>query len=99
VIEVLTILAVARVTRLITTDVVFDAPRNAVLRFLVRRGGEDSKLAYLLACTWCSSVYVGAAGAITYGVWGETMPYMVVVLALSASYVSGWLASVTDRGE
>lgn len=99
-IVVLTILAVARVTRLITTDVLFEAPRNAVARWLMghwERIGD--KAAYLVVCDWCASVYVGAAAAGAYAAWGETMPYMVICLALAASYATGFLASVQNGGD
>lgn len=98
---VLTVLAVARVTRFITTDVLIETPRNAVLRWLVRdeRTTFAHKLAYLISCDWCSSIYVGAGAACAYAVWGETMPFMAVTLALAASYVTGFLATITERGE
>jgi hypothetical protein len=99
---ILTLLAVARATRLITTDTVFDTPRRWVLTKLVKPGRARAlrdKLAYLIVCDWCASVYVGAAAAGAYAAWGETMPFMVVILALAASYAAGFLASVTDRGE
>jgi hypothetical protein len=102
----LTLLAVARMTRVITTDTLFEAPRNAVVTWLLigkeelpRSTGFRSKLAYLIVCDWCASMYVGAAGAGAYAAWGETMPFMVVILALSGSYAAGFLASVTERGE
>lgn len=99
---VLMILAVARVTRLITTDVLFDEPRNWVVRKLISPGRARvlrDKLAYLIMCDWCSSMYVGAAGAGAWYAWGETLPFMAVCAALAASYVTGFLASVTERGE
>lgn len=96
---VLMTLAVARVTRLITTDVLFDAPRGALARAVLRSNPEGSvrtALAYLLTCTWCASVYVGAAGAGAWYAWGETMPFMVITAALAASYVTGFLASIQE---
>lgn len=105
-IVILTVLAVARVTRLITTDVLTRAPREWTLRaLLVRKDGtarEDgfrAGLGYLIVCDWCVSVYVGAAAAGAYAAWGETMPFMGVTLALAASYATGFLATITDRGE
>lgn len=97
---VLTILAVARVTRLITTDVLFETPRNAAIMWLVRDPGRPvrDRAAYLIVCDWCASVYVGAAAAGAWYAWGETIGYMAVVLALAASYVTGFLASVTNGG-
>jgi len=99
---ILTLLAVARTTRLITTDNLFDTPRTWVLQRLINPGrlrALRDKLAYLIVCDWCASVYVGAAAAGAYAAWGETMPFMVVILALSGSYAAGFLASVTERGE
>ena len=103
---VLVLLAVARVTRLITTDALFETPRSAVVTWLVmggeqvpRTSGLRSKMAYLIVCDWCTSMYVAAAAAGAWWAWGETMPFMVVCVALSASYVTGFLASVTERGE
>jgi hypothetical protein len=95
---ILTLLAVARVTRLVTTDVITEPVRNAVVRRLLGRDPEH-KLAYLLVCDWCASVYTGAAAAGAWCAWGETMPFKGVVLALSASYVTGWLASARQAGD
>ena len=99
---ILTLLATARATRLITTDVLFEGIRNKAVQRLVSPGRARvlrDKTAYLILCDWCASVYTGTAAACTYAMWHATMPFMVVVLALSASYVTGFLASVTERGE
>lgn len=99
----LTLLAVARVTRFITSDMLFETPRGWAVRRLIEHKGQSSSLrgtlAYLIVCDWCASVYVGAAAAGAWCVWGETMPFMMVALALAASYVTGFLSSLTDRGE
>ena len=99
---VLTVLAIARVTRLITTDMIFEGSRNWLLTRIIPVGKEESewrsKLAYLVLCPWCMSIYVGAVAACAYAVWGETMPYMTVVLALAASHVTGFLASKEGEG-
>ena len=99
---VLTILAVARVTRFITTDALFDGPRGWAVQKLINPGrarAARDKIAYLIVCDWCSSVYVGAGAAGAYWTWGETMPYMVICLALAASYATGLLASLTNGGD
>ena len=44
-------LATARLTRLVTTDRITEAPRNWIIRRLPR----ESLLSYLLVCDWCSS--------------------------------------------
>lgn len=92
-------LAVARVTRLITTDVLFEEPRNRLIRRILRADPEGvlrNKVAYLVICDWCASVYVGAAGAGAWYAWHGTMPFMVTTAALAASYVTGFLASLTE---
>ena len=97
---VLMMLAVARVTRLITTDVLFEEPRGWLVRRILKGNPEGplrTALAYLMTCNWCASVYVGAAGAGAWYAWGETMPFMVITAALAASYVTGFLASLTEE--
>lgn len=96
---VLMTLAVARVTRLITTDVLFEQPRGWLVRAVLRGNPEGpvrTVVAYLMTCTWCASVYVGAAGAGAWYAWGETVSFMVITAALAASYVTGFLASLTE---
>lgn len=85
-------LATARITRLITTDVITEPLRIAVIRKL----NAEGKLAYLLVCDWCASVYVGAAMAGSWWVWGDTKLWVASTLALSASYAAGFLNSKAD---
>ena len=82
-------LATARITRLITTDRITQAPRNWVLRRL----NAESLWAYLMVCDWCTSVYVGAgvaAAGAALGWWSWTL---AVPAALAFSYSAGYLAS------
>ena len=51
---VIVALAATRITRLATTDTIFDAPRL----WLMRKG---EWLEELLSCPWCTSVWVGLA--------------------------------------
>jgi hypothetical protein len=82
-------LATARVTRLITQDRIFDAPRNAVLRALP----DGHFLAYLVTCDWCVSIYTGTLTAVG-GAYAGWWPWAAVpAVALAFSYVTGWLAS------
>ena len=85
----LTALATARITRLITTDRITEAPRNA----LIRRLDPEGLMAYLVVCDWCASVYVGAAVAGAWWAWGDTMAFTAATAALAYSYVAGFLAS------
>jgi len=83
------VLATARITRLVTTDRITQAPRSWALKRL----SSEGLAAYLIVCDWCVSVYAGAGvvGVIILG--GQ--PGFWVLAALAFSYVAGWLA----RGE
>lgn len=82
-------LVTARITRLITSDRITEAPRNALLRRLDAEG----LWAYLLVCDWCVSVYVGL-GVAAAGAWAGAWSWpWVPPVALAFSYVAGWLAS------
>jgi len=89
--------AVVRVVGLITRDDLLKEPREALeLRIL----GEPPsplwrrKLAYLLTCPWCVSMYVGAAGALVWYHLGDNPWTLVPAVALAMSQVTGMLADV-----
>ena len=86
---VLGALATARITRLVTTDRITEAPRNAILRRL----DADSLTAYLIVCDWCSSVYVGAGVAAAGAALGWWSWPVAIPAALAFSYIAGYLAS------
>lgn len=104
----LILLVTARLTRLVTTDVILSPPRDWVTRWLLvrkdvkleypstRTFGFRYQLSYLLHCSWCASMYVGGAVAGAWWAWGDTMWLMMVYAALSASYATGFLASKTE---
>jgi hypothetical protein len=93
----LIVLATARLTRLVTTDVLTQGPRDRLVFWLADRGPVRDKLAYLIVCDWCASMYVGAAVAGAWWAWGDTMWLMMVYAALAASYATGFLASKTGE--
>lgn len=80
-------LATARISRLITTDRITQAPRL----WMLTRVDADGLWGYLIHCTWCVSVYAGA-GVAALLAWGPTWSVWVLG-ALSFSYTAGWLAS------
>ena len=86
-------LATARLTRLITTDRITQAPRSWLLRRIIRRYGEESLLAYLIVCDWCVSVYVATGVTGAWITMGETLYFQAPAAALTLSYVAGFLAS------
>jgi hypothetical protein len=82
-------LATARITRLVTTDRITEAPRNRLLLRLK----DDGLASYLITCDWCASVYIGAAVA-GAGVWAQWWTWtMAIPAALAFSHVAGYLAS------
>ncbi len=85
-------LATARITRLITTDTVTASVRAAV----VQRLGAESKLAYLVHCDWCVSIYVGTATATAWQATGGSAWFQIPALALAASHLTGFMASRTE---
>lgn len=82
-------LATARLTRLITTDRITQAPRKRILGRL----DSEGLLAYLIVCDWCASVYAGAGVAAL--LWSGWDWVAWPLYALAFSYVAGWLS----RGE
>lgn len=85
----LAVIATARITRLITTDRITQAPR----RWLVQRLPEHSLAAYLIVCDWCASVYVGAGVGVAGWMLADWPGFTAVMVALTGSYAAGWLAS------
>lgn len=85
-------LAVARVTRLITTDYLTDPPRS----WLVRRLGQNSKLAYLLVCQWCMSMWVASVAALLLWAVGPVPGLVWPMTALAMSQAAGMLSRGDD---
>lgn len=86
-------LATARLTRIVTRDRITEAPRNRLVRWAVRRGGEESLLAYFVFCDWCVSLYAAAGVAGAWWAWHESAWLTWVLSALAFSYAAGYLAS------
>lgn len=100
-------LAVARVTRLVTSDKLTEGFRYALLvRLWTRVTGDRHAsvmamsdpaavpplLVYLVTCPWCVSIYVAAVGAPVAYYWGRLPWLFVPALALAFSYITGLLA-------
>ena len=82
---VLAVLATARATHFVTEDYLFDGPRA----FIQRHSGP--KIAYLVQCPWCLSIWLGLGIAAT-AYWGRSHWWVQVpLLGLAASYVTGML--------
>jgi hypothetical protein len=83
-------LAVVRLTGLVVEDDITEPIREWVLD----RVPEDGKLAYLLTCPWCVSIYLGTAAALLAW-WHSSNPaVMLPAMALAFSQVAGMTASI-----
>ena len=82
-------LTVARLTRLVTTDRITEAPRNA----LIRRLDPDGLTAYLLVCSWCSSLYVSAGVVGAWYLWADQIWFTATTAVFAFSHIAGFLAS------
>jgi uncharacterized membrane protein len=88
---VLAIGSVARITRMITTDRIFERARD----WLLDRINPHGMITYMLSCPWCISIYVGSVGAVVMYRYGGEPCVTVPAIALTASYITGWLESLT----
>lgn len=87
--------AVARLTRLVTTDQITLSFR----RWVLNKWGDDSKLGYLVHCSWCTSLWIAFPAAIA---WAFTMLplqhwWLALPAALAMSYVAGLLSQIEER--
>ncbi len=91
-------LAVARVTRIITTDKIGLPFR----RWVVNRNGAEGWWTYLVHCPYCTSVWVAVPGA-AYWMAMVALPswtwlwYPPAVLAMA--YLVAPILQIMDRGE
>jgi hypothetical protein len=85
-------LAVFRLTRLLTRDVILDEVRE---RIWGRFPPEYSKIGYLFTCEWCMSIWIGSLLYLSSILMPTTTSVITTILALSA--VAGLLAAYEDR--
>lgn len=94
---VLIILALSRLTRIITTDKISEPLRNT----LARRLRPGSQITYLFFCAWCMSIWLAAAAwtllytttALGDAIANTGLPWWVTIptLTLLTSYTTGVL--------
>lgn len=87
-------LAVARGTRLVTTDNITENIRSKIIGGLDDRERTlGERIATLIVCDWCVSIYLGLAAA-PLVIWHYANPWAAwPALALALSQVAGMLAS------
>jgi hypothetical protein len=82
-------LAVFRITRLITTDVIADKLRDKIWeKYPMHKNG----LGYVITCDWCTSIWVASPTVLMYKITAEPTIAVCSVFALSA--VAGLLSRV-----
>ena len=89
---VLLIGATIRLTRLLTTDALLEPARSRIEPRL------PAKMAYLIRCDWCMSVWVGFA-VFLLGWHAPDSAVWVVSGALTASLLTGWSTLVASAIE
>lgn len=90
----LLMLAVARVTRVITTDKIGEPIRQTA----VDRLGADSMITYFVHCRACTSIWIAAALA-PFTTWLAGLTWWILVLLIpAASYVTV-LAAELETGD
>lgn len=90
---ILTILAVWRMTRLVTVDYLTDPFRH----WVARRSGPEGKLTYLVECPWCFSVWLAPPIVFAAVWWPDNRAVWIAMLAGAASAMSGLLSGFEDR--
>ena len=95
------VLAAMRATGLITADQLTAALRARVIEWLwltpdsaADPTGWRKYGTYLLTCSWCVSIYVGAVAAVVWYTVGNNPVLFVIALALAFSQVTGMLSDV-----
>lgn len=85
----LTLIAVYRASRLITSDFITEPIRV----WIENRYGTDSKRAYLVTCNWCLSVYVAPLVVVPVVLWPSNRAVVAIVFSLAASAFAGLIAT------
>jgi hypothetical protein len=88
---VITALAVFRLTRLLTTDIIFEGLREKIWN----KYPPSTKFGYLFTCNWCMSIWM-AALLVALTLLLPTVAY-VVSLILSISALVGLVATKLDN--
>jgi len=73
-------LASFRLTRLITTDVIFEKLRERVWR---RFSPAENGIGYLITCDWCTSIYTSSLLVLLYKIANEPTITVASILAIS----------------
>jgi hypothetical protein len=75
-------LAVFRLTRLITTDLILSPVRGLIWRKFPPSGNG---IGYLITCDWCTSIWVASPVFALYKIWPTPTMFVCGILAVSAA--------------
>ncbi|MGH3475426.1 MAG: hypothetical protein ACRDQD_01160 [Nocardioidaceae bacterium] len=85
------VLTTARLTRLFTAD--------RIMQWIRDKAEAAPRAGYLVTCDWCLSMWLAFPVAVSAWYWGSEPTWLVCAGALSASYVTGYLAALEpDKG-
>ena len=83
-------LATFRITRLVTTDVVFNKLRERVWK---KYPPENGGLGYLITCDWCTSIWVASPLVVSYTIADRSTVLVAAIFA--ASGIAGLINRVS----
>lgn len=83
----------ARVSRFLNADVLAQPLRD----WVDNRFGDQSKIAYLIACPWCASPYVAAVAVTWAYLAGDSPAFVLVANIATISYLVGLTSINLDR--
>jgi hypothetical protein len=86
------LLAFARLILIVTSDVITERPRDAIVTALKER--KHNLLAYMLLCPWCVSIWLAIPAAPIIYAYGDSPWLFVPALWLALSAAAGALARV-----
>ena len=84
-------LATFRLSRLFTTDIIFEWLRNRVWK----RFPPSTTFGYLFTCDWCMSIWFGSLLAIWYTI--DSSIALLVSFPLALSAIAGIIAARIER--
>lgn len=100
-VAVLAGLCTYRLTLLVTADEITERPRAWLIRAIEgrRKRRKKPKAVYLLSCPWCASFWVSLPVVASALEWGHDYWWLLAAGSLSASAVTGFLASYASPGD
>lgn len=86
--------ATARLTRLVTSDVITERLRLRVVNAGRHRVGLSDKILHFITCPWCVSMWIAAPVAVAFLWAGGSYWFLAPALVLTLSHVTGLFASL-----